>query len=202
MTFQDSESQPSAPPADTGTSGSAAKWVGWGEQISLCSRIIREEISQTAARHGLSPIEFSMLFFCRPDGCSMRVSEHDPRAQRDCSDPQDEQSPGVSQNQIAAAISVSAAHVSGLVEQLRSRGLLSGHRSTADRRRQHWRATDKGEAVLRAILEELAPWAVRLDQDLGLRQGERTFRLLGRLTDALLSLSNETRADAQHRGAA
>jgi len=202
MTSQDNASQPSAPPAETGTSSSAAKWVGWGEQISLCSRIIRDQISQAAARHGLSPIEFSVLFFCRPDGCSMRVSEHDRDASQGGEEPQCERSPGASQNQIAEAISVSAAHVSGLVEQLRSRGLLSGHRSTADRRRQHWRATEKGEAVLRAILEELAPWAIRLDQDLGHRQGERTFRLLGRLTDALLGLSVETPADAQHRGAA
>ena len=56
---------------------------------------------------------------------------------------------------LAAALATSAGQVSTLVEQLRRRGLLVGHRPKADRRRQHWRITPAGRAKLQAILADL-----------------------------------------------
>src|SRR5438105_3281404 len=52
------------------------------------------------------------------------------------------------QVELAAAIGISPAQMSGMVERLRSRGLVAMHRLAMDRRRQVWRTTSAGQAVL------------------------------------------------------
>jgi DNA-binding MarR family transcriptional regulator len=106
--------------------------------------MFRDELSRRAGRWHLSEPEFAMLWACR---------EALPR--------------GVGQSELAPRLAVSAAQVSGLVEKLRSQGLLQGRRAATDRRRQFWRLTPQGQATLQANLDDMADWAAQLDAQLG-----------------------------------
>ncbi len=110
------------------------------EQISVCDRLLRGAISRAATRHHLSDGQISLLWRCR--GAS---------------------GGGIKQRELAATLAVSAAHVSGLVEQLRERQLLVGQRQTSDRRCQCWKVTPSGGAAIASVLLELADWAAALD---------------------------------------
>lgn len=76
-------------------------------------------------------------------------------------------SAGVPQSQVAARLALSPAHVSARLEQLRARGLLHSHRCKTDRRRQLWRLTPAGTALVGSVLAELAEWAAPLERRLG-----------------------------------
>lgn len=69
---------------------------------------------------------------------------------------------GVAQRELATALSLSPAQVSGLVEELRQRTLLASHRPTSDRRQQRWRLTADGQRLLQEVVsDELGAWAQR-----------------------------------------
>lgn len=89
---------------------------------------------------------------------------------------------GLPQQELAAAMAVSAAQVSVLVEQLRRQGLLQGRRAQNDRRRQLWRLTPAGRARLQDVLADLSDWA-RAAAD---RLGADGPQALGRLLDGLI----------------
>ncbi len=181
-------------------SAAAEKWVELGERISVCARTLRERVSQAAAQHDLTPLEFTVLFSCRQRAATPPASQ--ASGANGHTSPEGAEPPGLSQNQIALAASVSPAHVSGLVEQLRIKGLLSGQRSATDRRRQHWQATPTGAALLQSVLAELAPWAAELDEAFGPRHADQTFRLLDRLSETLLIAPADASSRAPHKGAA
>jgi DNA-binding MarR family transcriptional regulator len=67
------------------------------------------------------------------------------------------------QGDLAAAIGVSPAQMSGIVERLRKRGLIEMQRSTLDRRRQVWRGTAAARQLLEQIRPQLAQLAERID---------------------------------------
>ncbi len=75
---------------------------------------------------------------------------------------------GVCQLDLVQQTGLSAAHVSGLVEQLRQRGLLVGQRDPADRRRQVWSLTPAGRQCLAAVAQHVACWLETEGQSLGL----------------------------------
>ena len=56
------------------------------------------------------------------------------------------------QTQMAEFLGCSPAQVSGVVERQRSRGNISGQAATGDRRRQVWRITPQGRALLEEIV--------------------------------------------------
>ncbi len=56
------------------------------------------------------------------------------------------------QTQLAKFLGCSPAQVSGIVERLRSRGIISGQVAGGDRRRQVWRITPQGRALLEKIV--------------------------------------------------
>ncbi|NIP86427.1 MAG: winged helix DNA-binding protein [Planctomycetales bacterium] len=64
---------------------------------------------------------------------------------------------GIAQRQLADALAISAAQVSHLVESLRRRDLIVGHRPAEDRRRQVWRLTPAGHQLLDEVMSDLAP---------------------------------------------
>jgi DNA-binding MarR family transcriptional regulator len=84
-----------------------------------------------------------------------------------------------------AELGMSAAHVSGSVERLRQKGLLDGKRATSDRRRQLWTLTPAGRSVLKAVLDDLGPWAKRLNERLSVDRREQLALILDELTQAL-----------------
>lgn len=150
----------------------AGRWVGLTEQISLCGRLLRSHLAEQTERAGLSESQLSLLWTCllaAPDG--------------------------LSQNELAQRLMVSPALVSGLVEQLRRRRLLSGQRDKADRRRQVWRATASGRTVVQEILGAVADWASELDGRLGTRNVEHLGTLMSQLIGALENPSQPAEAD-------
>jgi DNA-binding MarR family transcriptional regulator len=60
------------------------------------------------------------------------------------------------QSGLADELAVSPAQVSGLVERLRSRGLIESSLVGGDRRRQAWRLTKTGEQVIARVLSVVA----------------------------------------------
>jgi DNA-binding MarR family transcriptional regulator len=58
---------------------------------------------------------------------------------------------GVSQRGFARDLSMSAAQVSGRLESLRKRGLLTSARPSNDRRKQFWTVTSRGEDLVEEI---------------------------------------------------
>ncbi len=59
---------------------------------------------------------------------------------------------GIDQTTLSAALAFSPAQVSGCVEKMRERGLISHHQVPGDRRRRLWQLASGG----RAVLEQLA----------------------------------------------
>jgi len=96
-------------------------------------------------------------------------------------------SSGINQNEVAAVLAVSPAHVSGLVEPLRRQGLLRRQRGVGDRRQRVWRLTPAGCAVLEQILAAAAGWATGLEKRMGPKPTEDLLALLQRLLAALRS---------------
>lgn len=121
----------------------AVKWVELSEQISQCARLLRGEISPHGATT-LSDAEFSLLWICAAVSAG-----------------------GISQKELSTTTGVSPAHISGLVEQLRTKGFLRGRRATADRRRRLWQITPEGRDEIHAVLARLGRWAKRMDEEVG-----------------------------------
>ena len=109
---------------------------------------------------------------------------------------------GMVQGDLAAAIGVSPALMSGLVERLRQRGLVEVQRSAVDRRRQVWRTTEQGRQVLAALRPHLAHAAAQLDRHLPLRDQEMLLALCEQLTAATASLTIALADLGAARGAA
>jgi DNA-binding MarR family transcriptional regulator len=62
----------------------------------------------------------------------------------------------LNQGELASRLAVSPAQVSGAVERLQTRGLIVGSSDVADRRRQLWRLTPAGGALIHAVLAQVA----------------------------------------------
>jgi len=135
MNRKDCQAIDGGPPKGSGPSGEASpdrllRLVHW---TSTASRHLRRRITDYTATLDISDTELIVTWMCSGEG---RV-----------------------QVELAGATGISPAQMSGLVERLRSRGLVAMHRQARDRRRQIWRVTPVGQALLvRAAqyLEELA----------------------------------------------
>jgi len=152
--------------------GSARQCIELAERISVCGRKLHDELSHLVGRWQLSPPQFSLLWACRHA-----------------------RSEGSSQNELAGVMAVSPAHVSGLVEQLRRKGLLVGHRAAVDRRRQLWRLTPDGRDTLEALIADCSGC---MDDWLGNNERE----VFSRLADQLVDLLDKSATTTEQRGAA
>jgi DNA-binding MarR family transcriptional regulator len=92
---------------------------------------------------------------------------------------------GISQAELVDRLAVSAAHVSGIVEQLRCKGLLQPRRLAADRRRQVWTLTPTGQLAMATLASALGPWAEALHHALGTAEVQRLGALVERLSGVL-----------------
>jgi DNA-binding MarR family transcriptional regulator len=119
------------------------QWVELTELIARCERLLRDDLAERTSPQGISESQFSVLWACHqaPPG-------------------------GLSQNELAQALALSAAHISGQVEQLRAKGLMAGHRRAPDRRRQVWQLTDQGHRQLEMLFEQLIGWFEQLETQL------------------------------------
>ena len=119
--------------------------------LSSASRQLRRRLTEAGESFGLTDQDVLLLWLCRGSG---RV-----------------------QVELAASLGVSPAQMSGAVERLRQRSLLAMRRSTLDRRRQVWRTTDDGVALLVATAMPLGQFRERLESHLP-AQGLRTAQQL------------------------
>lgn len=139
------------------------------ERLGVCARLVRGVLGPAVAGHGLSESQLSVLVVC----------QYAPPS-------------GLGQNELAAALAVSPALVSTLVEQLRAAGLLRGRRAPSDRRRQVWRLTGAGEDVLARVAADLGDWAAQVERHVGEADLLQFRRVLGQL----VALLRRTNADA------
>jgi len=139
-------------------------WVGLAMQLAVCWRMLRTPINAVARRHQLNDAQVYLLWSI--------AHHHDG---------------GVCQNDLASAMSVSTAHISGLVEQLRARRLLVGARPAEDRRCQVWHLTAAGRACLDAVLADSADRVTSLGRHMAPGDGRALAGLLDRLLEALRS---------------
>jgi DNA-binding MarR family transcriptional regulator len=133
--------------------------------------LLRDALAERTSPQGISEAQFSLLWACRqaPPG-------------------------GLSQNELAQSLAWSAAHISGQVEQLRAKGLLTGHRRAPDRRRQVWQLTDQGHCQLETLFEALVVWFEQLEAQLSPPRRADLAELL-RLLAASLE-ANRSKSDA------
>lgn len=112
---------------------SAATCLELLDQLNQLTRSLRACLADAGKSHSLTGTEVQLLYRCAstPDG--------------------------IAQRELAAALAISPAQVSGLVERLRSRALIVGHRPAEDRRRQVWKLTGRGGEVFQEVMAGVAP---------------------------------------------
>ena len=122
------------------------------------SRQLRRQLAEAAAAFELTDNELLVIWLCRGNG---RV-----------------------QVELASAIGVSPAQMSGVVERLGTRGLVAMHRPSVDRRRQVWQTSPSGQSLLNAVAPRLDALADALE--VGLVSGEQAAAadLCEKLADA------------------
>jgi DNA-binding MarR family transcriptional regulator len=103
------------------------------ELLALCARRARAWQARALADLGLGESQLSVLWACGQA----------PQA-------------GYSQIELAAALALSQAQVSVVVEALAEAGLMQSHRSPLDRRRQQWRLTERGVQAWQSACQRLA----------------------------------------------
>src|SRR5262245_53614402 len=109
-------------------------------RVSSAGRALRRLLADRATAIGLSDAELLVVWLCA--------------------------SRGMIQGDLATAIGVSAALLSGTVERLRQRGLIEMHRVPVDRRRDVWRTAERGQNVLDALRPALVSLAEQIERRL------------------------------------
>lgn len=156
-------SQPRLAVPPDGAANAAPGWAALTELLLTCSTALREELAARSQSAALSGPQFALLWACESGNG------------------------GLSQRELALRLSLSTAHVSGLVEQLGARGLIVGARAANDRRRQIWQLTPAGRDAVQNVIVELEPFAQRLNSQLSASTREQLDIVLRNLSTALLS---------------
>lgn len=151
------------------TPDSAEHLLGLAHWLSAASRQVRRGLADAAAACELSDSELLIIWLCSGAG---RV-----------------------QVELAAASGVSPAQMSGLVDRLGQRGLVAMSRPASDRRRQVWKTTPAGHAVLVQVALPLARLAQGLAEGVAPHEQRQMRVLCERLAAAAelaRSLENES----------
>jgi DNA-binding MarR family transcriptional regulator len=133
-------------------------------RVSIAGRALRRLKADSAEAVGLSDGDLLIVWLC---------------AER-----------GVVQGELATAIGVSPALMSGTVERLRQRELIEMQRSTVDRRRQVWRATTAGQQLLEALRPSLVALAEQLGGKISAAERTSARELCDRLTAAAQAIAD------------
>lgn len=156
-----------------GTEPGPAAWLQLVEQLSRCSRTTRRALQRQLGDE-LSESQYALLRLCANDN-------YDAASQLD----------------IATRLALSPAQVSGMVEQLRKRGLVIGQRSKSDRRRQVWKLTSAGRNLLQRVEDELASWSASVLGCLEARELRELTVLLNNIEIAVGAADKSSRAAGQ-----
>ena len=133
-----SDSLAPRPSANSPPASQADHLVGLIHWLSAAGRQLRRQLSAVAADCDLNDSELLVVWLCNDAG---RV-----------------------QVELAAAIGVSPAQMSGLVERLGRRGLVAMNRLASDRRRQVWKTSPAGLTLLAQVAAPLESLAAELCQ--------------------------------------
>jgi DNA-binding MarR family transcriptional regulator len=151
-------SQPQTAPVRESRTDRVLRIIHWS---SAAGRQLRRQLADVATAFDLSDSELLVVWLCRGMGWV--------------------------QVELAGAIGVSPAQMSGIVERLGSRGLVEMHRPTIDRRRQVWRTTGEGAALLDRIAPHLDELAAALGDGLSADEEHAAGKLCQRLAEAATS---------------
>jgi DNA-binding MarR family transcriptional regulator len=145
---------------------------------SAASRQLRRRLAEVAQGFDLSDAELLVVWLCHGTGHA--------------------------QIELAGAIGTSPAQMSGLAERLRARGLVGMHRLAMDRRRQVWRTSLAGEALLHQVAGQLNELAAAIEAALSTDEQQAAESLCERLAEAVGSRratagSPRTTGQVKHR---
>ena len=127
--------------------------------MGSANRQLRRKLAEVAAHFALSDTELLVVWLCCGNG---RI-----------------------QVELAGALGISPAQMSGLVERLRTRGLVAVHRLAVDRRRQVWRTTAAGMVLLEQVARHLDELVTAVTHCLRLDEQQAVVALCERLAEAL-----------------
>ena len=133
-------------------------------RVSSAGRALRRLLAEQATAVGLSDAEVLVVWLCGPRG--------------------------IVQGDLATAIGVSPALMSGTVERLRQQGLIEMHRVPVDRRRQVWRTTEQGQHILASLRPLLVELAQQVESRLPATELALARDLCERLTTAAHELAD------------
>ena len=135
--------------------------VELAQELAFCQRQLWSLLMEGLRPWKLSYTEFVVLWFCeRATAC------------------------GVPQKDLVTATGVSPAQISGVVEQLRRRGLLVAERGPQDRRQQLWHLADEGRRMVAELRTGLVLAAEHFGERMSPLDTERLRELLQRLRTA------------------
>jgi len=151
------------PPSPLGGEGDADRFLDFIYSAGGISRRLRGLLDEQVRPLGLVGVECLVLWLC------------DSRARH----------AGWAQQDLAAAIGVSPAQMSSLVEGLRKRGLMEMKRSPVDRRRQVWQLLAQGEDLLNQIRANLGGIAEQMNELVPIPEQQAAREVFARLADPL-----------------
>ena len=146
-------------------------------QITRCQRVLQNLLNGFSSRWKLSGTELLILWLCARNAES-----------------------GLSQRDLATAVGISPARMSGLVEGLRGRRLLSPWRCPSDRRRQHWKLERDGWKLLTSAQVELEHFVQEHSVEVPEAAQRHLASLVRHLTDLLESRAADDRTPAPRTG--
>ena len=135
-------------------------------RVSSAGRALRRLLADQATAIGLSDAEVLVVWLCTARG--------------------------MVQGDLATAIGVSPALMSGTVERLRQQGLIEMHRVPVDRRRQVWRTTEQGQHLLDSLRPTLIALAEQIDTRLPPAELDIARNLCERLTTAAHEIADQS----------
>jgi DNA-binding MarR family transcriptional regulator len=145
-------------PASDSQADRLLRLVHW---TSSASRHLRRRLAEAAQSLDLSDTEVLVVWLCSGGG---RV-----------------------QVELAGLIGISPAQMSGMVERLRTRGLVAMHRLAMDRRRQVWRTSPAGQALLARAAQQFNELAACIRGRLNDDEQQLAQSLCERLAEAAAS---------------
>ncbi|MEX2176228.1 MAG: MarR family winged helix-turn-helix transcriptional regulator [Pirellulaceae bacterium] len=151
-------SKPPAPGPGDALPASDERLLRLVHRTSHAGRALRRLLAEQAARIDLSDAELLVIWLCAESSAQ-----------------------GMVQGDLATAVGVSPAQMSGTAERLRRLGLIDVHRSSVDRRRQVWQATVGGRALLAQVRPLLVSLAAELDRQVSPAEQSAVCDLCDRL---------------------
>lgn len=131
-------------------------------RMSACKTALGKRLDKAAADRGMSLNELLVLHECLHADVTL------------------------DQRELSRRIGASAAQISGIVERLSDRGLISSHRPRSDRRRQVWSVSEKGQQCLQWLDLSEQRFTLNPSSDFSHQDAEFLVVLLKRLSAAFI----------------